>query len=76
MANVDDSWWDRIDQKACVSQDAIRASSLVRDSGQAASATIDQFSGVPVSAVSGFKEEASPWCREEPRKNPLKAVLH
>ena len=58
VANVDDICWERTGQNACVSQDAIRASSLVRDSGQAASATIDQFSGVEVSAVSGFKEEA------------------
>jgi hypothetical protein len=56
---------DCTDQNACVFQDAIRASSLVRDSGQTAGATIDQFTGVPVSAVSGFKEEASPWCSDQ-----------
>jgi hypothetical protein len=37
----------------------------VRDSGQPASATIDQFSGLPVSAVSGQKEEASPWYSDQ-----------
>lgn len=50
---------------AFLSQNAIYASSLVRDSGQAASATIDKFSGLPVSAVSGYKEEASPWYSDQ-----------
>ncbi len=59
----------RTTENAFLSQNAIFASTLVRDSGQAASATIDQFSGIPVSAVSGFKEEASPWVS---RNRPLK----
>src|ERR1019366_6073396 len=66
VANVDDIRPQfRTNQNAFLSQNAIYASSLVRDSGQAASATVDQFSGVPVSAVSGFKEEASPWYSDQ-----------
>ena len=66
VANVDDIRPQfRTNENAFLSQNAIYAGSLVRDSGQAASATIDQFSGVPVSAVSGFKEEASPWYSDQ-----------
>ena len=47
VANVDDIRPQyRTDQNAFLSQNAIYASALVRDSGQAASATVDQFSGV------------------------------
>ena len=71
VANVDDIRPQfRSEENAFLSQNAIYASSLVRDSGQAASATIDQFSGIPMSAVSGLKEEAAPWCRENSSKTP------
>ncbi len=53
------------DQNAFLSQNAIYQSSLVRASGQPSSATIDQFDGQPVSAVSGFKSEASPWYSDQ-----------
>jgi hypothetical protein len=66
IANVDDIRPQyRTVANAFLSQNAIFASSLVRDSGQVASATIDQFSGIGVSAVSGFKEEASPWYSDQ-----------
>lgn len=66
VANVDDIRPQfRTNQNAFLSQNAIYAQTLVRDSGQAASATIDQFSGLPVSAVSGQKEEASPWYSDQ-----------
>ena len=52
-------------QNAFLSQNAIYQSSLVRPSGQPSSATIDQFDGQPVSAVSGFKQEASPWYSDQ-----------
>ena len=53
------------DGNAFLSQTAIYQSSLQRDSGQSAGATIDQFSGTPVSDVSGFKEVASPWYSDQ-----------
>jgi hypothetical protein len=53
------------DENAFLSQNAIYQSSLVRADGVASSATIDQFSGAPVSAVSGFKQEASPWYSDQ-----------
>ena len=66
VANVDDIRPQfRNNVNAFLSQNAIYAQTLVRDSGQAASATIDQFSGLPVSAVSGQKEEASPWYSDQ-----------
>ena len=37
----------------------------MRDSGQSPGATIDQFDGQQISAVSGFKEEASPWYSDQ-----------
>ena len=46
-------------QNAFLSQNAIYQSSLVRQSGQSSGATIDQFSGQQISAVSGYKSEAS-----------------
>ena len=66
VANVDDIRPQfRTNQNAFLSQNAIYSQTLVRDSGQAASATIEQFSGLPVSAVSGQKEEASPWYSDQ-----------
>ena len=66
VANVDDIRPQfRTNENAFLSQNAIYANTLVRDSGQVASATIDQFSGLPVSAVSGHKEEASPWYSDQ-----------
>ena len=52
-------------QNAFLSQNAIYQSTLVRDNGQSSGATIDQFDGQPISAVSGFKEEASPWYSDQ-----------
>ncbi len=66
VANVDDLRPQFMtDQNAFLSQNAIYQSSLVRASGQTSSATIDQFDGQPVSAVSGFKQEASPWYSDQ-----------
>ena len=66
IANVDDLRPEFMtDDNAFLSQGAIYQSSLVRDSGQSAGATIDQFTGLPVSAVSGFKETASPWYSDQ-----------
>ncbi len=52
-------------QNAFLSQTAIYQNTLVRDSGQSSGATIDQFDGNPISAVSGFKEVASPWYSDQ-----------
>ena len=49
------------DQNAYLSLTAIYQGTLTRSSGQSSGATISQFDGTPVSAVSGFKQEASPW---------------
>ena len=66
VANVDDLRPQFMtDQNAFLSQNAIYQGTLVRDSGQSAGATIDQFSGAPVSAVSGYKEVASPWYSDQ-----------
>ena len=66
VANVDDLKPQFMtDQSAFLSQTAIYQSTLIRDSGQSAGATIDQFDGQPVSAVSGFKEVASPWYSDQ-----------
>ena len=66
IANVDDLRPQfQTDGNAFISQTAIYQSSLTRDSGQPASATIDQFTGNPVSAVSGFKEVAKPWYSDQ-----------
>jgi len=66
VANVDDLKPQFMtNQNAFLSQTAIYQSTLQRDSGQSAGATIDQFDGQPVSAVSGFKELASPWYSDQ-----------
>ena len=66
VANVDDLRPQFMtDENAFLSQNAIYQSSLVRADGVASSATIDQFTGQPVSAVSGFKQEASPWYSDQ-----------
>ncbi|HVO42493.1 MAG TPA: hypothetical protein VMT34_07710 [Aggregatilineales bacterium] len=66
IANVDDLRPEYMTaDNAFLSQQAIYQSSLVRDLGPGAGATIDQFTGVPVSAVSGFKETASPWYSDQ-----------
>jgi hypothetical protein len=66
VANVDDLRPQFMtDENAFLSQNAIYQSTLVRADGVASSATIDQFSGAPVSAVSGFKQEASPWYSDQ-----------
>jgi hypothetical protein len=66
VANVDDLRPQFVtSSNAFISQTAIYQSSLGRDSGQPASATIDQFDGLPISAVSGFKEEATPWYSDQ-----------
>ena len=66
VANVDDLKPQFMtNQSAFLSQTAIFQSTLIRDSGQSAGATIDQFDGQPVSAVSGFKEVASPWYSDQ-----------
>ena len=66
VANVDDLKPQFMtNQSAFLSQTAIYQSTLIRDSGQSAGATIDQFDGQPVSAVSGFKEVASPWYSDQ-----------
>jgi hypothetical protein len=66
IANADDIRPQfRTDQNAFLSQNAIYQGSLVRDTIQPAGATIDQFTGIPVSAVSGIKEEAAPWYSDQ-----------
>ena len=66
VANVDDLRPQFMtDENAFLSQNAIYQSSLVRANGVASDATIDQFTGAPVSAVSGFKQEASPWYSDQ-----------
>jgi hypothetical protein len=53
------------DANAFLSDSAIYQSTLVRDNGLAASATIDQLSGNIVTAVSGIKEIAKPWYSDQ-----------
>ena len=53
------------DANAYLSQTAIYQGTLVRPTGQSSGATIDQFDAQPVSAVSGFKQEASPWYSDQ-----------
>ena len=66
IANVDDLRPEfQTDENAFLSQNAIYKGTLVRDSGQSAGTTIDQFDGAPISAVSGFKEVASPWYSDQ-----------
>lgn len=66
VANVDDLRPQFMtDQNAFLSQNAIYQSSLQRADGVSSSATIDEFSGQPVSSVSGFKTEASPWYSDQ-----------
>ena len=66
VANVDDICWDPHRSERLRISRCYPGQHAGPDSGQPASATIDQFSGLPVSAVSGQKEEASPWYSENP----------
>ncbi len=66
IANIDDIRPQfRSDENAFLSQNAIFQSTLVRDNGLPASATIDQLSGQRLDEVSGFKEEAKPWYSDQ-----------
>ncbi len=66
IANVDDLRPQFMtNNNAFLSQSAIYQGSLVRDSGQSSGATIDQFTGQQMTAVSGIKEEASPWYSDQ-----------
>jgi hypothetical protein len=66
VANIDDIRPQfETSGNAFLSQNAIFQSGLVRDNGVPATATIDQMSGQPVSAVSGFKEVAAPWYSDQ-----------
>jgi len=50
---------------AFLSQNAVFQSTAVRPNGVPATATIDQLSGQPVSAVSGYKAPAAPWYSDQ-----------
>ena len=66
VANVDDIRPQfRSDANVFLSDNAIYQSTLVRDNGLAASATIDALSGVVVTSVSGLKEVAKPWYSDQ-----------
>jgi hypothetical protein len=66
VANTDDLGLQFMtDANAYLSQTAIYQGTLVRATGQSSGATIDQFDAQPVSAVSGFKQEASPWYSDQ-----------
>jgi hypothetical protein len=66
VANVDDLRPQFMtDQNAFLSQNAIYQGTLVRENGAPAGTTIDQFSGAPVSSVSGYKDVASPWYSDQ-----------
>lgn len=67
VANVDDlhpQYSMATTGGAAIGQTAIFSSSLVRDSGVAASAPISQAL-VPLSSTSGWKEEAAPWFSDQ-----------
>lgn len=53
------------DDNAFISQNAIFSQGLVRADGIPAGATIDSFSGLPTSTVSGFKQESKPWYSDQ-----------
>ncbi len=66
IANVDDIRPQfRTDENAFLSQNAIFQSTLVRDNGLSAAATVDQLSGIRLDDVSGFKEQAKPWYSDQ-----------
>jgi hypothetical protein len=65
IANIDDIRPEfRTDENAFLSQNAIYQGTLVRDSGQTAGATIDQFDTI-MTSTSGMKEEAKPWYSDQ-----------
>jgi hypothetical protein len=66
IANVDDIGPQfRTDTNAFLSQNAVYQSTLVRDIGLDSGATVDQFSGIRLDAVSGMKEQAAPWYSDQ-----------
>ena len=66
IANVDDIRPQfHTDANAFLSQNAIFQGTLVRDNGLSSGATIDQSSGLQLTAVSGMKEEAKPWYSDQ-----------
>ena len=66
VANVDDIRPAfRSDANVFLSDNAIYQSTLVRDNGIAANATIDALSGQVITSVSGLKEVAKPWYSDQ-----------
>jgi len=66
VANVDDVRPQFMtDDNVFLSQNSIFQSTLVRQTGQDAGATIDTLSGVRLDQVSGFKTEALPWYSDQ-----------